>query len=179
MHEKAKLSPDSSIEPIARLQDQFTDAEKELIDTIVKELDTDDAKELEACKAKLAQAELEIITLNVQLKKTLHQLQIEEETSRTMLVHKQMMDLRNKFEASTTTNSKAGSHSKVEIVVDQIDQMSSVANDAGLRRRFSCSRQSEVKTSLFSYSPSGNLPEEADDYSDSCFRMEENPCKIL
>lgn len=75
-----KQLPDSTI--------PLTDAENELIDKIIQELDTDDAKELEACRDKLSAAEQEILSLKAQLKK---------EENRNLLTHKQLLDLYNKL----------------------------------------------------------------------------------
>ncbi len=79
------------------LSDQFTDAENELINKILIEFaaGAGDAKELEVCKAKLLLAEKEIAALHVKLEKVLKEL--EKEKDQRMLVHKQMIDLRNKL----------------------------------------------------------------------------------
>lgn len=187
MHERVKSSSDPSIEPKASLHDQFTEAEQERIDTIVKELDTDDAKELELCKAKLAVAEQKIIALNAQLK-ALHPLQLDEKTSRNILVHKQMVDKRNKLEASEAqhlkeskevakTNDKSVSpsldaHSKVKVVVRQAPPLPP-AGDVGLRRRSTNGNQTGAKPSLFSTKDSLMFEKEISlDDRNSCFRMD-------
>lgn len=160
MLERVNLSSDSLIEPKASLHDPFTEAEKELIDNIMKELDTDDIKELELCKTKLVLAEQEIKMLKAQLTKALHQLQLNDEASRNMLVHKQMIDLRNKLEIleaqRVKESSSADANSKVEMVVEP----------------------APVKPSFFSSSNRLNLYDESiDNDRSNCFRLD--VCRIL
>ncbi len=173
MREKVNSSSNSSILSNTSLHDPFTDAEKEFIDKIVKELDTDDAKELGLCKAKLIAAEKKIAELDAKLENALHKLQLEEQASRHMFAHKQKIDLRNKMETSSGQVAKASkatlkdSHAKVDIVVEP--------SNVGLRRRSAHgSPQASVKLSLFPASPTLNESEKesGDDNKSTCFRLD-------
>lgn len=161
MLERINSLSDSSIEPSARLHDPFTEAEKELIDNIITELDTDDAKELELCKTKLVLAEQEIKILKAQLTKALHQIQLQEEASRNMLMHKKMIDLRDKLEVldASYVETQKGS---VKKDVQSVSPSSVYA-----------------KSSLFSASSDLNLHKNdiTEDDRAVCFRMDS--CGIL
>jgi hypothetical protein len=139
-------------------------------------MDTDEVKELAACKARLFVTEQEMVLLKALLDKTSSLL--DEEVNRGKLNHALINDLRNKLKAFEIQQHLKQS---TEMEEDMSVSPKPPAYEVGLRRRSLCERGSQARHSLFSVNANASSPKDDadDDYIDSCFKADSDSCNIL